>query len=610
MHKSHWLTSFSVHFTRTYIEMVSWAKRLTARVRLELVALWLIIMILTVITAIAGLSSSSRADCSGSSAVNITDSPPCSTKEEISATLHQHTPYFLSAHTVILQAALSASLLVFKPALRAMMWTELGVSSTLGALQCNIALAGSPSLVSAFAYVRTSLSVRFEVVFVILVAALSTFSPMAISAAYRPHTGPRTVSASIVVGGGVGPNFGASLGRDVVPGGIATGRAVLNEWTLSNRAISNMTYAPFVPEKSILDIWSTQVETAVARQRLYCGPSAPTRVWNSDNIVTVGPTYFSSDSAVAEISFAGQSLGSISNDPQITAVYINASTTIVPGSVETESTVIFLAANGTMEGAQWRINSNTRSSRISYIDVLVCTSAARLEISECNVERGTFTSCHPSQTPRRQGKNASFGGLDAYVTNPISTSIALSASPVLACQQVFTRLPMWSPITAELLASQLPPLSFLTSNTLAQPYSVPLTYVTNAFFRQTAHALVQGMTTAWTVYQVQPVQLTAVFATSIPALLYVIMGVVAVCALMATHGSMTTRRSTELDAPGLMSRSGELAEKLESFVDDTGEMSEDVEELEVRCVQNHHALVLVVPSPKYEDSAFLRLNYS
>jgi hypothetical protein len=43
------------------------------------------------------------------------------------------------------------------------------------------------------------------------------------------------------------------------------------------------------------------------------------------------------------------------------------------------------------------------------------------------------------------------------------------------------------------------------------------------------------------------VHLAVVFATSKPSLVGVIMVVVTLCALLATHGSMTTRRHTKID---------------------------------------------------------------
>jgi hypothetical protein len=85
---------------------------------------------------------------------------------------------------------------------------------------------------------------------------------------------------------------------------------------------------------------------------------------------------------------------------------------------------------------------------------------------------------------------------------------------------------MWNYITDDLIASRLPPLPFLSLGIPAPPYYMPLTYITNAFFGQTAQALVQGMTTVWHVYTTQPVQLTAVFATSIPSLVYLMTGAV------------------------------------------------------------------------------------
>ena len=557
---------------------------------LQVAALWVIVIALVIITVLVALSSYARADCLQSPAVSIiVGSGKCTPPEKISAFVVHYTSYFQSAHIVLIQGAVTLSLLVFQPALRAMTWTALDVPLTLGSLQRAIDLTNSPSITSAAMYVETLRSMpSLEVLFVLLINTLSLFSPLPISAIYRSHNGPYTISANLTVGGGVGPDLSPFLNTsDVVGGGLVAGRALINARSILGTPTPNVGFAPFVPQNSIPGIWSTQVETAVARLVLDCGPSAPRRMWNDpSSIVTINSTYFSPDLAPeVEVSFAGQSLGYISNDPHLTAVYINASTTVRPGLIKAQSTVVLLAANGTLDGAQERINSTTPSSRIAHVDVLVCTSTASIAISLCDIERGAFKSCSDVVANRLPG-NASTsptGGVETYVKNPVATSIALSASPVTACYQLSNRLPMWNYITDDLLASQLPPLSFLSLDIpFAAPYDIPLTYVSNALFWQTAQALVQGMTTVWPVYQVQPVQLTAIFAASQPVMLIIVTVVVVVCAAIAAFGHKTTKRNDKVDVSTILylGRTGSLP--LDAHLGSRGELKESALKLKVQ----------------------------
>jgi hypothetical protein len=438
-----------------------------------------------------------------------------------------------------------------------------------------------------------------QVIFVLLITIFAPLTPLPISAVYQSHTGPHVVLANLTVGGGVGPILSPAFQSDgIVGGGIAAGRGLINARTISGAPTPIASFVPFIPQNTIHDVWSAQVPTVVVRRALDCGAFAPQRVWDSSgSIVAIDPIYFSpSLVAQAAVSFAMQPLGYISNDPHITTVYLNASTAVAPGLVETQSTVIFLAANGTMEGAQQRIISTTSSSRIAYVDVLVCTSAVQLEISQCNIEQGTFSNCslvEATNLPKNALTSAT-GGVEFYIKNPISTSIALSAAPVMACHQLSNRLPMWNYITEELLASQLPPLSFLSQDIpIAPPYDIPLSYVSNALFGQTVQALVQGMTTVWQVYSIQSVQLTAEFATSNHILLYTITVAVVVCALIAAWGHRTTRTNSELDVTQIayLTRTGRLGQAFQDHVKDSGrELKESVLRLGVRFDKNNHQL--------------------
>ena len=574
---------------------------------LELIVLSALVSVLAAITSLTIISSMKRADCTAHLApediameLNTTISGvPCSPKEDISRLFHTNASYVQSGHIVVINAAIAFSLLVFRSALRAMTWDALRASMTLGALQRAIALNDSPSLTSAFNYVRHTKSALpcCAVCFVIIVTLFAIVDPIILSAIYRTHEGVLPVVATFNVGGSVGPDMSLSFNSTgVIGGAIAAGRALLNTATISLTPFANIGVVPFVPQQSIKRVWYAQVSTIVAHQRIDCGFSAPLRVWNSfnDAIVTLGPEYFAPNNASeprVQVSFAGHALGYISNDPHVTAVYLDTVTNITMGSIEAETTIFFLAANGTIEGAHQTIRSPTPSSRIASVEVLVCTSVARLEISRCTIEKGAFTACSPIPTQHLDDKESSnpTGGLDKYMRNPIATAITIAASPATSCYQLTDRLPMWNYITEALLQSQLPPLSFLSLDIpTAPPYHIPLTYVTNAFFGQTMRALVQGMTAVWHVYQEQPTKLTVLFATSHPALSGTVLGVVVLCAVVVTMGSLWARRKVAfrfgVQRLMYMLREGIRGRVFSGHVESDGELGEGVADMEV-CVK-------------------------
>ena len=148
-----------------------------------------------------------------------------------------------------------------------------------------------------------------------------------------------------------------------------------------------------------------QIEAVVPRNSLDCGTSAPMGLSNTQGIVTVDPTsYFGPIQAMQMSiypSFAAKMLGTIMNTPQTTVVYLNSTVTIVPGSMEGPASIIFLAANRTVKDAQERIMSPETTSRIEFMDILVCTSTTRLEICPCTIDMGTVASCNFSRVKRR-----------------------------------------------------------------------------------------------------------------------------------------------------------------------------------------------------------------
>ena len=464
----------------------------------------------------------------------------------------------------------------------------------LSSLQNAVELVGSPGILPAVMYVKASRSVKPPVLFVFLVSMFALLSPIAVSPIYRTHIGGFFVNATLIVGGGVGPDISSSLSvTDLVPGGVATGRALISDGVETTSSFFPATYnvsvAPFLPQDSVQAIWSAQVKIVVARNSLDCGPSAPLRVSNSSqDIVTIDPFYFGSGEVLTSTDpvFAGQDLGSVYNDPVVTAVYLNASTGATPGSVEANATVIFFAANGTLEGAQQTITSPDPTARIAFIDILVCTSTTRLEISQCTVDRSMVTNCDPVQ-PSELPSNVSLsatGGVEMYIANPESVAITLAVSPVTAYYRLGDRLPMYNPITPEMISSQTLPLSYLTGDITSLPYDIPLPYITDVLFGQTAQGLVQGMLTAWSLNTTQPVEVTATFGTSNQMLIHVINVLGFMCALIATISGtilpLVARKAVcvPLDVARLMaiSRNPQVDATFEAYVDRDVEIGNDL----------------------------------
>jgi len=569
--------------------------------RLHLVGLWFSLVALVLITSMASVAWSTRSDCDSFDApiTNIT-SNSCTHLEIHSARIHHYASYFQSAHIIIIGAIASLSLIVFKPSLWAMTWSALESSAlssargeeltmTMSAFQSGVDLANSPNLIPSLVYAWKSGSPTFRVAFVLVVSVLSLLSPIAASAIYRPHTGPFQVKgASILNGGGVGPAISITFNsNNVVPGGVAAGRALINAGTTLNTtiypAVFDITVAPFITRDTIRAIWHAQVETVVARNALDCSSTAPTRLSNSSqDLVTLDEAYFAPNqvfNSSIRPSFATQILGHISNDPVITAVYFNSTTKTTPGVVEAQTSVVFLAANGTLEGAQQRITSPELTSRIKFVDVLVCTSTTRLEISMCTIDKGNVSACD-FRPPTNLSSKSATGGVEKYISNPTAVAITLAASPVTAYYILGNRLPMLDVkhLLEDINSQTPPPLSFLTIDTVYTLYSIPLTYVTDVLFAQTAQGLVQGMIPAWPTYANQSVSVISVFGASKPVLLFAIVAMSLVSALIATRASTVACHAAEPDVARLMaiSRNVQLDPVLEPYSDRDFKIAEEV----------------------------------
>jgi hypothetical protein len=256
-----------------------------------------------------------------------------------------------------------------------------GPTMKMSAFENAFGLVNSPALIPSMLYAKASRSITPHVTFVFVISVLSLLSPIAVSPVYWSHQGAYNVTASVVNGGGVGPTPSPSFNfDDIVPGGIVAGRAYVNAAAIMNSSIFPATFdisvIPFIPQNSIQATWNMQIETITARNSYDCSTSVLMRLSNSSqDIVSIPPFYFGSNQSVQSASplFANLSLGPIPNDPQVATVYLNSIVTTPSGSVEAQMSIIFLAVDGTFEGAQETITSPDPTSQIKFVDVLVCT---------------------------------------------------------------------------------------------------------------------------------------------------------------------------------------------------------------------------------------------
>jgi len=159
------------------------------------------------------------------------------------------------------------------------------------------------------------------------------------------------------------------------PKGVTIGKTLVSGMAVANIGVpTSSTYLdllPFIPPKSIQAVWDGNVNTVVARSLLDCSSSVATNLTNNNitNLLVLDPSsYFAPNGSVKwanpHPSFVGEELGALGNELQLVAVYLNGSYVVGSGFVTGNASVIFAAANGTMEGAQLTINSPNPTSRI------------------------------------------------------------------------------------------------------------------------------------------------------------------------------------------------------------------------------------------------------
>lgn len=378
------------------------------------------------------------------------------------------------------------------------------------------------------------------------------------------------MNATLNMGGGVDIGLSTSYNqRDIVQVGIALGKVLLaasgplNIPVFPN--IFNVSVAPFISKTAIDEIWSAKVDTVVARNTADCGPSALDRlnITGPDDIVTLAAYEFFAPGETTNnipIFLGNESQPNliIPNDPLVTVTYVNSTNSAVSGTVAAETTIIFLGANVTLEGAQYTMQSPNQGSRIHFVDVLVCTSKTTLEPSHCFINQGNVTSC----TAYAPTNASAPGGLN-MITNPDKTALILAASPATAFYALPSRLPMYI-INSTYLTSGTPPTSYLTINAGQDTTYVSQSYIIEVLFGKSAQALVQGLAQTMPHSFNQELEITAIFGTSQAPVLFVILAMCVTCALVATYSGVRSFRNhyAPLDVVRLLafSRNPELDE--------------------------------------------------
>ena len=581
---------------------------------LSLVCLWLTIICLSIITFITLTGTLVRSDCEAIPSRNITavtDINDCSTTERISNVLLRNASYLQSVQTIVFQVFVAASFIVYQPALRALVWSSLETENTsralsLSSLNSRIQLSSSPGLIPGVTDILTSRRLTRNSGFVIFLGILSLIIPILISPIYRMRNGSLSGgNLNMAVGGGIGlvtADVWDPAARSAE--GITAGRALLNSAVITNKTLSTYSYAPtvnpFFDISQAPKIAKATIQTVAAYQSVDCGSDAPARFVPGNtpgqlvNITTTNVSATASfwDNQVRQgtVSAGGLIIGQITNDPHVSAFYLGGTNSTGPGWVNATTSVVFLAANGTIEGAQQNIAAPTGShGRITNVDVLACTSTMSLGVSNCEVVNGLVTSCTP--VPNGQLSTSASGNstsdMEGFILSPISTATTLSASPVTAYYSYLNFIPGYLPITPADIAGGFAPLSYLTVETVGAQYDIPQSYIQGTLFSETAAALAQGMVIATEprYNSNQPADLIVVFATSVAPLQITLMLIALACAIATTAEALRTkaREAAELDVARIlaMSRNPQLDYTFAPFTDRTVAVPNNVQELRV-----------------------------
>lgn len=93
---------------------------------LQVVATWLIVIMLIFMTFLVAVASTMHSDCNTTSAVvTATHGGRCTIMEQFSSTVRHYTSYLQSVHTILIQGIATFCLSIFTHSLWAMAWSEL-----------------------------------------------------------------------------------------------------------------------------------------------------------------------------------------------------------------------------------------------------------------------------------------------------------------------------------------------------------------------------------------------------------------------------------------------------------------------------------------------------
>jgi len=180
-------------------------------------------------------------------------------------------------------------------------------------------------------------------------------------------------------------------------------------------------------------------------------------------------------------------------------------------------------------------------------------------ISSCHIDNGNVTQCDPVRPATNESSTT--GGVEKYLMYPTNVASILSTSPVMTYYDFWNHIPMYDTITPDMKSDKIPPLSFMSYNT-TDYYDIPMSYVKDVLFGQTAQGLVQGMLTSspLAVNATQDVLISTTFGTSQPALLFLVLLVSVLCALTATLAVWLSREAAPMDLMRILaiSRNPEL----------------------------------------------------
>jgi hypothetical protein len=203
----------------------------------------------------------------------------------------------------------------------------------------------------------------------------------------------------------------------------------------------------------------------------------------------------------------------------------------------------------------------------------------------------------PASIPGAQSSDT--GGVEKYVSYPETVASILATSPVTTYYDFWNHIPMYDTITPEMISAGIPPLSFMSFET-TDDYHIPMSYVKDVLFGQTAQGLVQGILTDSPFNITQQMLITSTFGTSQPALLYIVLVISFSCALAATLASWSARQAAPMDLMRILaiSRDPQLDTVFGPYSDRKVEMDKDKEMLNAKVGYTwidslqRHALVL------------------